>query len=382
MKIIFVAPRYHTNQHFWVEALQQHGHDVRFLVDKKVEFAEHYGSLEPTVVQTSKLPKSVCYIIDSFMRMQRKQIRARLHTLPKWSFLKNQLVHSQPDVVIVRDTGSTLSLTTFLMCRINKVPCILYNQHPLEDREHRLTRWLQAIGLVPRVRITPMRKNATSTHNSKQNSFYVPLISSFSYDIATRATPTPPIKLLFIGKFTLERKKHLLLLESVRKLSRTHSIQLTMVGAYHETNIKPYEEAIVFVRENKLENIVTFLQNVPYEDMPELYQAHDLFVLPSVDEPFAISPLEAMNFGLPVIITDTNGARGCVQDGETGFVIPSDDQVALTEKIELLLADKTLLQTMGFSANKYVLEQHNGKSFLRHLYTALEAAGVKVDSLR
>jgi len=180
----------------------------------------------------------------------------------------------------------------------------------------------------------------------------------------------------------LERKKHLLLLESVRKLSRTHSIQLTMVGAYHETNIKPYEEAIVFVRENKLENIVTFLQNVPYEDMPELYQAHDLFVLPSVDEPFAISPLEAMNFGLPVIITDTNGARGCVQDGETGFVIPSDDQVALTEKIELLLADKTLLQTMGFSANKYVLEQHNGKSFLRHLYTALEAAGVKVDSLR
>jgi len=382
MKIIFVAPRYHTNQHFWVEALQQHGHDVRFLVDKKVEFAEHYGSLEPTVVQTSKLPKSVCYIIDSFMRMQRKQIRARLHTLPKWSFLKNQLVHSQPDVVIVRDTGSTLSLTTFLMCRINKVPCILYNQHPLEDREHRLTRWLQAIGLVPRVRITPMRKNVSNTQNGKQNSYYVPLISAFSYDIVKPETSTPPIKLLFIGKFTLERKKHLLLLESVRKLSRTHSIQLTMVGAYHETNIKPYEEAIAFVRENKLENIVTFLQNVPYEDMPELYQAHDLFVLPSVDEPFAISPLEAMNFGLPVIITDTNGARGCVQDGETGFVIPSDDQVALTEKIELLLADKTLLQTMGFSANKYVLEQHNGKSFLRHLYTALEAAGVKVDSLR
>ena len=382
MKITFVAPRYHTNQHFWMKSLLKDGHQVSFIVDRKASDAEHYEMLEPTVAEIQSLPKFVCFLIDMLMRMQGKQVRARLHTLPKWSFLKTQLVKNTPDVVIVRDTGSMLSLVTFIMCWRHKIPCILYNQHPLEDREHRLTRWLQAIGLVPRVRITPMRKNATSTHNSKQNSFYVPLISSFSYDIATRATPTPPIKLLFIGKFTLERKKHLLLLESVRKLSRTHSIQLTMVGAYHETNINPYEEAIAFVRENKLENIVTFLQNVPYEDMPELYQAHDLFVLPSVDEPFAISPLEAMNFGLPVIITDTNGARGCVQDGETGFVIPSDDQVALTEKIELLLADKTLLQTMGFSANKYVLEQHNGKSFLRHLYTALEAAGVKVDSLR
>jgi len=174
----------------------------------------------------------------------------------------------------------------------------------------------------------------------------------------------------------LERKKHLLLLESVRKLSRTHSIQLTMVGAYHETNIKPYEEAIAFVRENKLENIVTFLQNVPYEDMPELYQAHDLFVLPSVDEPFAISPLEAMNFGLPVIITDTNGARGYVQEAKTGFIIPSNDQAALTEKISLLLGDTSILQTLGANAHAYVVEQHNNESFLRHLYIALKVAGV------
>ena len=382
MKITFIAPRYHTNQHFWVKALQQHGHGVRFLVDIKREFAEHYDSLEPTVVHTSKLPKLVCFIIDSFMRLQGKQIRARLHTLPKWSFLKNRLVNDRADMVIVRDTGSMLSLVTFAICRIHKIPCILYNQHPLEDREHRLTRWLQVFEFAPRVRITPMRKNATSTHNSKQNSFYVPLISSFSYDIATRATPTPPIKLLFIGKFTLERKKHLLLLESVRELSRTHSIHLTIVGAYHESNIKPYDDAVAFVHKHKLESMVTFLQNVPYEDMPELYQAHDLFVLPSVDEPFAISPLEAMNFGLPVIITDSNGARGCVREGETGFIIPSNNQTALTEKISILLEDTTLLHKMGSDANKHVMEQHNGKSFLRYLYTALEAAGVKVDSLR
>ena len=382
MKITFVAPRYHTNQHFWMKSLLKDGHQVSFIVDRKASDAEHYEMLEPTVAEIQSLPKFVCFLIDMLMRMQGKQVRARLHTLPKWSFLKTQLVKNTPDVVIVRDTGSMLSLVTFIMCWRHKIPCILYNQHPLEDREHRLTRWLQALGIAPRVRITPMRKDAKTMYSEQQNSYYVPLISAFEYDIKKRIIPSSPIKLLFIGKFTLERKKHLLLLESLRELSRTYSIQLTMVGAYHESNIKPYEEAIAFVREHKLESIVTFLQNVPYEDMPELYQAHDLFVLPSVDEPFAISPLEAMNFGLPVIITDTNGARGCVQDGETGFVIPSDDQVALTEKIELLLADKTLLQTMGFSANKYVLEQHNGKSFLRHLYTALEAAGVKVDSLR
>ena len=378
MKITFVAPRYHTNQHFWMKSLLKDGHQVSFIVDRKASDAEHYEMLEPTVAEIQSLPKFVCFLIDMLMRMQGKQVRARLHTLPKWSFLKTHLVEDTPDVVIVRDTGSMLSVVTFIMCRLHKIPCILYNQHPLEDREHRLTRWLQAIGVAPKVRITPMRKNVSHTHNAKQNSFYVPLISEFTYDASSRPAPAPPIKLLFIGKFTMERKKHMLLLESVRSLSHKYSVELTMVGAYHESNIKPYQDAVAFVHDHKLQDKVTLLQNVPYTEMPALYQAHDLFVLPSVDEPFAISPLEAMNFGLPVIITDSNGARGCVRDGVTGFVVPSDDQDALTEKISLLLADTALLQTMGSNAHKHVLEQHNNESFLLHLYRALNAADVQI----
>jgi glycosyltransferase involved in cell wall biosynthesis len=116
---------------------------------------------------------------------------------------------------------------------------------------------------------------------------------------------------------------------------------------------------------------------VAFADMPAVYQEHDLFVLPSVDEPFAISPLEAMSFGLPVIVTDTNGAQSCVKKGETGFVIPSNDLSALTKKISFFIEDLTKIKSFGDAAHRTIEQEYSKKVFYEHFKIAIHLQGIK-----
>ncbi len=75
--------------------------------------------------------------------------------------------------------------------------------------------------------------------------------------------------------------------------------------------------------------------------------AADVFVLPSYREGMPRSILEAMALGLPVVATDIRGCREEVVNGETGFLVPVRDSVALAERIGRLIDDTELCQRMG-----------------------------------
>lgn len=64
---------------------------------------------------------------------------------------------------------------------------------------------------------------------------------------------------------------------------------------------------------------------VPEHIKPTLYSAADVFISPadSVQEMFGFAPLEAMASGLPQIVSDWDGYRDIVVEGETGFLIPT-----------------------------------------------------------
>ena len=95
---------------------------------------------------------------------------------------------------------------------------------------------------------------------------------------------------------------------------------------------------------------VRFLGDISYEDLPRLYQAADIFCLPSNSraEAFGIVQLEAMAAGLPCVTTELQtGTSFVVQHGETGFVVPPMDPAALAGALNKLLADQELRQKMG-----------------------------------
>ena len=83
-------------------------------------------------------------------------------------------------------------------------------------------------------------------------------------------------------------------------------------------------------------------------DPKPAYAAMDIFVLPSVQaEPFGLVVLEAMAMGCPVVSTAVGGPLSIVAEGETGFLVPPGDAVALADKLEVLLRDAALRERMA-----------------------------------
>jgi glycosyltransferase involved in cell wall biosynthesis len=76
------------------------------------------------------------------------------------------------------------------------------------------------------------------------------------------------------------------------------------------------------VNQLKLSNVVFIKEVIPNHLMPELYAECDVYVQPSVIEPFGIAVLEAMACGKPVIGTSVGGMRDTIIDGESGCLVP------------------------------------------------------------
>lgn len=81
------------------------------------------------------------------------------------------------------------------------------------------------------------------------------------------------------------------------------------------------------------------------DNMPDYYRACDAFVLPTAYDPFTSSVLEALSCGLPVVTTRHNGASEAVQQGITGYVMP-------TQKEEIKQAAAWLNKNIGPDRNK------------------------------
>lgn len=87
----------------------------------------------------------------------------------------------------------------------------------------------------------------------------------------------------------------------------------------------------------------------------QYFAAADVFVLPSEYETWGLVVNEAMQFSLPVIVSDKVGChRDLVKDGKTGFVFPSGNAKALLKHLQRLKNDRLLTQKMGRQARKHI----------------------------
>lgn len=86
------------------------------------------------------------------------------------------------------------------------------------------------------------------------------------------------------------------------------------------------------------------------QDVPQLLQSMDVFVLPSLGEGISNTVLEAMATGLPVIATRVGGNPELVVDGENGLLVPVADDAALAAALGGLVKDAALRARMGAAA--------------------------------
>jgi glycosyltransferase involved in cell wall biosynthesis len=123
-----------------------------------------------------------------------------------------------------------------------------------------------------------------------------------------------------------------------------------------------------FAQDLGISERVQLFENVSTSELAQLYRQARLFVLSSNEEGFGIVLLEAMASGVPVIATRCGGPEGLIANGETGYLVPTADFQALTERIVALLQDTALSRRMGQKGRNFILARYSeeaaGRAFL------------------
>jgi glycosyltransferase involved in cell wall biosynthesis len=152
------------------------------------------------------------------------------------------------------------------------------------------------------------------------------------------------LRFLYPGTW-LDQRGIFYLRDALRKLApRVPGMTLTVAGPG-----APAEEILHFFGDELRARIVV-RPVVPADEMPELYQEHDVLVFPSLMEGLPGVLLEAMASGMPVITTETCGMPDVVEDGVNGLLIPPADAEALEKAILRLAGCVELRQRLGQAA--------------------------------
>lgn len=166
----------------------------------------------------------------------------------------------------------------------------------------------------------------------------------------TSAQHQPVLKLLTVGRL-VERKGHLKVLRALAALPP--NVHYTIVG---EGNWRPAIEHEI-TRLN-LSDRVCFSSANSLSDLIELYDSHDLFVLPATSnahdrEGFGIVYLEAAARGLPTVAVNSPGVNEAIIDGTTGILIDDNDEALITA-LKSLIADPDKRRFLGSAGRKRI----------------------------
>ena len=107
-------------------------------------------------------------------------------------------------------------------------------------------------------------------------------------------------------------------------------------------------------------------------DVPRFIAAMDVFVLSSSMEGLPLAVLEAMAAGLPVVATAVGGLPNLIDDGKTGFLVPSGDENAMRARLRALRADPALARAVGERGRRLVRERYSREQMVRR-YLSLYA---------
>jgi phosphatidyl-myo-inositol dimannoside synthase len=133
------------------------------------------------------------------------------------------------------------------------------------------------------------------------------------------------------------------------------------------------------IRELKLSECTRIIGALPRAGVIAQLQQSSVFALPVRTQWAGLNPeglglaaLEAAACGLPVIVGQSGGAPETVRDGDTGFVVRSDDHQLLAERLSLLLNNPSLAEQMGSRGRRYVSTHFSMESARARLRAALD----------
>ncbi len=160
------------------------------------------------------------------------------------------------------------------------------------------------------------------------------------------------------GRFSREKGYHVLIDSFRQVIDRIPYTFLLLVGdGPQRKDLEKQSEATGC--KNRI--IFTGVRN----DIPELLNIFDIFVLPSIYEGTSMSLLEAMASAKPPVATRVGGNLSIINHQESGLLVPSENPAALAEAIIELLSDAGKRAAFGKAAEKKIKTEYSQENMVR-----------------
>jgi glycosyltransferase involved in cell wall biosynthesis len=183
-----------------------------------------------------------------------------------------------------------------------------------------------------------------------------------------------PIEIVFAGGFR-DNKNLLSLIQAVEMLkNKKFEVKLTAIGR-SLPNRKVSDNYIDLL--DKAVEGKDYIYLVDYkekEELCEVYNNSDIFVMPSIHETFGLSYVEALSQGLPIVYTKGQGFDGFYEDGEVGFAVNALNIKDIARGIECVIENYPNLaqNVVNLQLSKYFDWNEIAKEYLSLYNTILE----------
>ena len=171
---------------------------------------------------------------------------------------------------------------------------------------------------------------------------------------------------LFVGRIVRDKGVNELCQAFQRIHSQYPNTRLWLVGLF-EDNLDPISnDSRIIIDDEK--NGIMAVGRKSGNELLAYYAAADCFVLPSYREGFPNTVLEAGAMGLPSIVTDINGSREIIIEGQNGTIIPSKDEHALYDAMQNMINNPEWGERMANNARDLIAKRFEQSYVRKCLY--------------
>jgi glycosyltransferase involved in cell wall biosynthesis len=189
-----------------------------------------------------------------------------------------------------------------------------------------------------------------------QTNDYVPAVNK---EAAWQALGFPgKYGIAILGRVRKQKGVHLFVESSIALLHKYPDYTAVVVGAISSGNQDFVDDLKQKAADAGLSKRILFTGELPFERIPLIFSALSLVTALSDNEGFGLTVLEAMSSGAAVLATQAGAWEEIIRPGIDGYVVPVNDLAAVTEKMDLLLAEPQGLLQMGIEGRQRVLKHY------------------------
>ena len=178
-----------------------------------------------------------------------------------------------------------------------------------------------------------------------------------------------PDKYIFCLSRIDTNKGHDLLLDAFDILGKTQPDVHLVIGGGSPNPQRRESDLLAKIKEiidtKGLQGRVHIIGYVSDDELPVLYQRAQMFVLPSIFEPFGMTSLEAMACAIPVIASGRGGIRSVITSGENGLLIDPGDSNEFAEAMLTILKDRQFAEKIGKAGHQAIQKHYSWEAIAR-----------------